>query len=106
MKIDAKQLEKDIEAIPGVCVDAKKAIKKLFENNFEVKFKDLRKPKVGEVWKIHEEIQWIIEINSKKYVVSLKGVRKGCDVDGGWLNMWGGTLIAGSLKEYFENFKS
>lgn len=38
MDIKAEQLEKDIEAIPGVCKEGKAAIKKLFENNFRVKF--------------------------------------------------------------------
>lgn len=49
MEIKAEQLEKDIEAIPGVCGDAKKAIKKLFENNFGVKFKAVR---MGEVYRM------------------------------------------------------
>lgn len=37
-KIDAKKLAEDIDAIPGICADGKKGIKKLFENHFGVKF--------------------------------------------------------------------
>lgn len=50
MKIDAEQLNKDIEAIPGVCKEGKDGIRKLFENSFGVKFKYPEKMKVGMVF--------------------------------------------------------
>lgn len=51
MKVDAEAIEKSINAIPGVCEDGKKAIKKIFEDGFGVEFKKkLASPKEGEVW--------------------------------------------------------
>ncbi|KKK99221.1 hypothetical protein LCGC14_2634940, partial [marine sediment metagenome] len=50
MSINARQLEKDIDAIPGICDEGKGAIKKLFENNFGVKFEHPREFKVGAVY--------------------------------------------------------
>ena len=61
MNIKAEQLEKDIDAIPGVCSDAKKAIKKLFENNFAVKFKPEINPNIGEVWAWEMDERLIVE---------------------------------------------
>lgn len=39
MNVDAEKLAKSIDAIPGVCEDGKKAIRKLFEDGFGVVFK-------------------------------------------------------------------
>lgn len=43
MKFNAEALEKDIDALEGICNDGKKGIKQLFSNHFEVEFSDKKK---------------------------------------------------------------
>lgn len=51
MNIDPVKLEQDIDSIPGICADGKKGIKKLFENHFNVVFKQkITDIKAGQVY--------------------------------------------------------
>lgn len=112
-KINAEQLEKDIEAIPGVCADAKVAIKKLFENSFGVEFEEI--VKVGSVVGSRSDARLIFEDNSanrnngKYKVLSLTGVDKHPYT---FSDLWGEStpakaarghkVIANSLEEYYR----
>lgn len=61
MEIKAEQLEKDIEAIPGICKDGQKAIKRLFENNFGVKFAKEIDAKRGQIYKTQSDYYMLYE---------------------------------------------
>lgn len=109
MKIDAEAIEKSINAIPGVCEDGKKAIKKIFEDGFGVKFKFKEKIDLG-----REGL--VFDFEGSHFVVSSDNCSKGVfridkqfRIDTSDFSFWKDmnkngrlTIVANSPEEYFR----
>lgn len=69
LKINAEAIEKRINEIPGVCEDAKKAIKRLLEDGFGVTFEEVVEFKVGGIYqpKGTSYAYFLMEIEAGKY---------------------------------------
>jgi len=104
-KIDAEQLAKDIEAIPGLCDDGKRGVRQLFANNFDVKFEaPEERPKRGEVWGDSYRAPLLITEDGKTIrLEEAAGEYRDKSIDE-YLNAtkWKRKKLANSPKEYFE----
>jgi len=112
--IDPKQLEKDINAIPSICEDGKKAIKQLFEHNFEVKFEQETPFVLGGVYSKLNYAYWLCTTTENQYRYICRGIDNGRGHWGfpdskskteviAWLKDKEMILEAKSLSEYFQS---
>lgn len=115
-KIDPKQLNRDIEAIPSICEDSKDAIRRLFENNFGVEFdRESSEFKTGAVYTTSGNggLYMLVEIGKNIALVGVLSSAWAGTPNHSWENegcsaktlIKGGIYVkvADSPEEYFKN---